>query len=113
MEPTTRVQILDEVICISHSANNQGKGTNTAILLYPPSYGYIVGNTVLFNLGMTTDLGEGKTLDSKQHSAIKNDLVSYPALAEGQGKYIHSKFKPKTVSFIYPFFIYLFICSIK
>ena len=35
--PTTRVQILDEADCISHSTNTLGKGMNPIIL--PPAMG--------------------------------------------------------------------------
>ena len=37
MDTVTRVQILDEVDCISHSTNTQGKGMNPIIL--PPAMG--------------------------------------------------------------------------
>ena len=49
----TRVQILDETDCISHSTNTLGKGMNPIIL--PP-----VGQTRFFSLGEATSLGEGK-----------------------------------------------------
>ena len=55
----TRVQILDETDCISHSTNTLGKG-----------------QTGFFSLGEATSLGEGKL-------CLKIDLVSYPARAEG------------------------------
>ena len=58
MDLATRVQILDEAVCISHSANILEKGMNPTIL--PPSMGNIVGQTGLFSLGMATGLGEGK-----------------------------------------------------
>ena len=37
MDTATRVQILDENDCISHSTNNHGKGMNPTIL--PPAIG--------------------------------------------------------------------------
>ena len=37
MDTAIRVQILDETVCISHSANTHGKGMNTTIL--PPVVG--------------------------------------------------------------------------
>ena len=46
----TRVQILDETDCISHSTNTLGKGMNPIIL--PPA--------MFFSLGEATNLGEGK-----------------------------------------------------
>ena len=54
----TRVHILDETDCISHSTNTPGKGINPIIL--PPSMGKIVGQTRVFSLGEATSLGEGK-----------------------------------------------------
>ena len=44
--------------------------------------------TRFFSLGVATGLGEGKTLNSKAVKLrLKIDLVSYPARAEGLGKY--------------------------
>ena len=37
MNPVTRVQILDEIDCISHCTNTLGKGMNPIIL--PPAMG--------------------------------------------------------------------------
>ena len=50
MDTATRVQILDETDCISHSTNTLGKGINPII----------GGQTVFFSLGKATSLGEGK-----------------------------------------------------
>ena len=47
----TRVQILDETDCISHSTNTLEKDT---------AMGKIVGQTRFFSLGEATSLGEGK-----------------------------------------------------
>ena len=58
MDTATRVQILDETDCISHSTNTLGKGMNPNIL--PPAMGEIVGQTRFFSLGEATSLGEGK-----------------------------------------------------
>ena len=58
MNTTTRVQILDETDCISHSTNILGKGMNPIIL--PPAIGKIVGQTGFFSFGEATSLGEGK-----------------------------------------------------
>ena len=58
MDTATRVQILDETDCISHSTNTLGKGMNSIIL--PPSMGKIVGQTRFFSLGEATSLREGK-----------------------------------------------------
>ena len=58
MDTATRVQILDETVCISHSTKNLGKGMNPIIL--PPAMGKIVGQTSFFSLGKATSLGEGK-----------------------------------------------------
>ena len=43
IDTATRVQILDETDCISHSTNTLGKGMNPIIL--PPAMGEIVGQT--------------------------------------------------------------------
>ena len=58
MDTATRVQILDETDCISHSTNTLGKGMNPIIL--PPAMGKIVGQIGFFSLGEATSLGEGK-----------------------------------------------------
>ena len=58
MDTATRVQILDDTDCISHSTNAIGKGMNPIIL--PPAMGKIVGQTRFFSLGEATSLGEGK-----------------------------------------------------
>ena len=58
MDTATRVQILDETDCISHSTDTLEKGMNLIIL--PPAMGKIVGQTRFFSLGETTSLGEGK-----------------------------------------------------
>ena len=58
MNTATRVQILDDAVCISHSANTLGKGMNPTIL--PQAVGNIVDQTWFFNLGMTTRLEKGK-----------------------------------------------------
>ena len=58
MDPTTRVQILDETDCISYYTNTLGKGINPIIL--PPATGKIVGETRFFSFGEATSLGEGK-----------------------------------------------------
>ena len=62
MNLTTRVQTLDEAVCISHSANALRKGKNPPILsqaLYK-----IVRQTRPFDVVMVTNLEEGKTLFS-------------------------------------------------
>ena len=48
MDTATRVQILDETDCISHSTNTLGKGMNPIIL--PPPMGKLVGQTGFFSL---------------------------------------------------------------
>ena len=58
MDTATRVQILDETDCISHSTNTLEKGINPIIL--PPAMGKIAGQTRFFSLGEATRLGEGK-----------------------------------------------------
>ena len=53
MDTATRVQILDETDCISHSTIILGKGMNPIILL--PAMGKLKGS-----LGEATSIGEGK-----------------------------------------------------
>ena len=61
MKLATRVLILDETVCILHSANTLGKGMNPIIL--SPAMGKIVGQLELFKLSMVTIRGEEKTLN--------------------------------------------------
>ena len=56
MDIANRVQILDEAVCISHSTNTFRKGSNPTILLLTKSK--MVGQSGLFNVGMTSGLGE-------------------------------------------------------
>ena len=58
MDSVTRVQILDETVCISLHTNALGKSMNLSVL--PFSYGYIVQQTGIFTLGKATSLGERK-----------------------------------------------------
>ena len=57
MDMATRVQILDEAVCISHSANTLEKVMNPNILLLANS-----SADWALCLGMTTGLVERKTL---------------------------------------------------
>ena len=81
MDTATRVQILDETDCISHSTNTLGKGMNPIIL--PPAMGKIVGQTMFFSRGEATSLGEGKLWIQTLKLRLKIDHVSYPARADG------------------------------
>ena len=58
IDTVTRVQNLNEDVCISHYANTLGKGMKSTIL--SPAMDKIDGWTGLFSLGMATSLGEGK-----------------------------------------------------
>ena len=49
MDTAIRVQIMDEAFCISYGANAHGKGMNTSF----SSYGKIVGQTEVLNLGIS------------------------------------------------------------
>ena len=80
MDMMTRVQILDETDCISHSTNTLGKGMNPIIL--PPAIGKIVGQTRFFSLGEAASL-EGNSEFKPVKLCLKIDLVSYPTRAEG------------------------------
>ena len=64
------VQILDEVVCISHGANILGKFMN------PSKYGQIIRQT-----SMATSQGEGKLNLNLVNSALKIDFVSHLARA--------------------------------
>ena len=81
MDTATRVQILDETDCISHSTNTLGKGMNLIIL--PPAMGKQQGR-----LGSSAQVRQ--LIQEKDNSKfkplklrLKIDLVSYPARAEG------------------------------
>ena len=71
------VQILDEIVYISHSVNTFEKSINPTILL--PAPGKIVGQTMLFSIGVKKENSAFKPI--KLH--LKIDLVSYPVRAEG------------------------------
>ena len=59
MDTATRVQILDDAVCISHYANIIGKGMNPTN--FPQTMGKIVEQTISLTL-----LWQGKTLNSNQ-----------------------------------------------
>ena len=69
MDTATRVQILDETDCISHSTNSLGKAMNPIIL--PPAVG-TVGRTEFFSFGEATSLGEGKPEFKPVKNRLKN-----------------------------------------
>ena len=79
MDMVNRVQILDEAVCISLCTYlwERYKFNNSL-----SSYGSLVGQTVLFNLGMTTSLEENSEFKPVE-LYLKNDLVSHAAHAEG------------------------------
>ena len=52
------LKFLNEAVCISQSTNTVGKGMNQTILFTVMSK--IVGQVILFSLGITTSLREGK-----------------------------------------------------
>ena len=53
------------------------------LIVRPPAMSKIVGQTVLFSLGMATDLGEGKLWIPSCYTLLKKtDLVSHLARAE-------------------------------
>ena len=59
MDMASRVKILDKDVCISHSADTFGKGTNPTTL--SPAMGKIEEQTgFFFNFGIAAGLGEGK-----------------------------------------------------
>ena len=60
MDTATRVQILKEANCISHSTNTLGKGINP--IIFPPAMGkcYYLPIAGFFSLGEATSIGEGK-----------------------------------------------------
>ena len=81
MDTATRVQILDETDCISHSTNTLGKGMNPIIL--PPAMGKQQGrlgpSALVRQLVQEKENSEFKPVKLR----LKIDLVSYPARAEG------------------------------
>ena len=54
MDTATRVQIVDETDCISHSTREKYESNYSL-----SSYGWIVGQTEFFSLGEATSQGEG------------------------------------------------------
>ena len=66
METETGVQIIDEVVCISHSPNAFGKGMNPTI--FQPTMNQT-------ELGMATSLGEGKLWIQKLLNFAKKTLT--------------------------------------
>ena len=54
MVTATRVQILNEAVCISHNANTLGEGMKHTI--HSQAMCDLVGQTQLCNLGMAIDL---------------------------------------------------------
>ena len=57
MDPVTWIQILDDDVCILHSANTFQKGMNSIVL--PPAVGYRRADWH-FSIGMATNLEEIK-----------------------------------------------------
>ena len=57
-ETATWVQILDKAVCILHSSDNIGKGTNSSII--SPAMSKIEGQTGLLSLGVAIYFGEEK-----------------------------------------------------
>ena len=72
MDTATRVQIVDETDCISHSTNTLGNGMNPIILII------YVGQTGFFSLGKATSLEENSEFKPVK-LRLKIHLVSYPA----------------------------------
>ena len=81
MNTATRVQILDETDCISHSTNTLGKGMNPIIL--PPAMGKqqdrLGSSALVRQLVQEKENSEFKPVKLR----LKIDLVSYPVRAEG------------------------------
>ena len=78
METSTRVQVVD-VACLHFHIRYESNYSLS-------SYGQIVGQTRLFNLGMATGQGGGNLFNS---ALKKIDLVSHRAHGGGVGKYKH------------------------
>ena len=68
MDKITRFQIVDGAVCLSYSANKlmERYAYNYSL----SSYGQIVEKTGIFNLGMATNLREGKTLNSNPLNSV-------------------------------------------
>ena len=71
MDTAIQVQILEEAVSISLSANTLWNGVNPTILLQ--------GQTGLFNYSMATNLGEEKLCIKTCEIWLKIGLVSHPA----------------------------------
>ena len=80
MNTATRVQILDETDCISHSTNRYESKYS------PSSYGQIVGQTRFFSLGEATSLGEGKLWIQTCYTPLKSWPCVISCLSGGVGK---------------------------
>ena len=88
MDTNTQVQILDDVLCISNSSNNLGKGMQLTVL-------YSAIGKQLASLDSLTSLWkpfkEKKNSKFKLVNSLKIDLMSYPVRAKGlAGIYIGS-----------------------
>ncbi len=84
MDTATRVKILDETDCISHSTNTLGEGMNPIIL--PLAMGKYRTDQVL-QPWRGNQSKRRKTEFKPVKLRLKIDLVSYPARAKGLGKY--------------------------
>ena len=93
MKSGIRVQVPDEVVCVSLCANARMKGMNPSVLSPPPQ---LVGKelkkeikrqTGFFSLGEATSLGKRKTMNSKPTLLRRKiDLVPHPARGGGVGE---------------------------
>ena len=80
MDTVNQVQIMDEAVYISHSTWERYESNYS-----PSSYGQMVGQTGLFNLGMAAGQ-EGKLNLNLLNFIKKIDLILHPAHVEGVGK---------------------------
>ena len=69
LQLVTRVQYLDEAICILLHTNAVGKGINPLVLSSPSTMGKIVGQAGFFSIGLATRLGEERLNSNQLYSA--------------------------------------------
>ena len=86
MDTASRVQILEDAVCILHIANTRGKSINPTII--PPSMGRYWGklNSLTLSWQPVEEKESCQFKPVKLH--LKINIVSHPAHAEGLGTYI-------------------------
>ena len=81
MDTVTRVQVLDQAVCISHSTKILGKSIHPSILL--PAIGKQWDRMGFSNHGIATSLVDETSEFKPVKTPPKKDIISYPICAEG------------------------------